>query len=132
MDTLSIPVPVKLENISSMLCTAIETSAIMYWCNRVEIAAKPTKKAYKSSFTDDHDAMFDIPMNGGALFFYEYDEDDGSITKHRLGMQKIQKGLAIMAVETPHLFSYLLKGEDDSDSADAFLQCCLFGKIIYG
>lgn len=136
--TVTVPISIKLENLSSMLCTAIETGAVTYWCSRVEIAQKPTKAVYRSSFAPQENAedtelrLYDIPFNGGALTFYVFDEDDGTITRHRLGMRKMLKGLEIMATEAPRFFAYLLNGEDDSDSADAFLQCALFGKIIYG
>lgn len=44
----------------------------------------------------------------------------------------IQKGLEIMADKYFLHFANVLNGNDDAETGDVFLQCCLFGEVIYG
>jgi hypothetical protein len=44
----------------------------------------------------------------------------------------IESGLQVMADKYPKHFADFMSEEDDCVTADVFLQCCLFGDIIYG
>lgn len=68
-------------------------------------------------------------MTGGYLEIVDREEDD---KKHSLTLGKIKKGLKIMAIKEPSSFSDLLEGEADDSTGDTFLQCALFGEVIYG
>lgn len=49
-----------------------------------------------------------------------------------LTLGKIKKGLRIFAKEHPSHFSDFLRENYDMTTGDMFLQCCLFGEVIYG
>ena len=49
-----------------------------------------------------------------------------------INIEKIKRGLTVMAKKQPHDFADILKGEYDNNTGDIFLQCCLFGEVIYG
>lgn len=51
--------------------------------------------------------------------------------KKTLNYTKIVRGLQVMAVKEPEHFADIVKGDYDEVVADIFLQCCLFGKVIY-
>ena len=88
-------------------------------------------------------------MNGGALFF-EIDEcDDGIVNdwelseidsnirvapeNHRLTLtrEKIAKGLQIFAEKYPSHWADFVNENEDVLTASAFVQCCLFGEIVF-
>lgn len=59
--------------------------------------------------------------------------DEKGVTLNR---EAIQKGLHIFASLKDgaggHHFPNWIAGADDAETADVFLQCCVFGKIIFG
>jgi hypothetical protein len=55
-------------------------------------------------------------------------------TRHRfwLGKSEIEKGLSLMAEAYSKHFSDFIEENDDADTADTFLQLCLFGEVVFG
>jgi len=49
-----------------------------------------------------------------------------------LTRQSMEKGIKILSVKYVRHFADILTGNDDADTADAWLQCCLFGEVIFG
>lgn len=49
-----------------------------------------------------------------------------------LNVESVKNGLRVMSNKyTRHLIN-LIEGNDDAATADVFLQCCLFGSVVYG
>ena len=46
--------------------------------------------------------------------------------------ESIQRGEETMLREYKHLFRAVLDGDYDAEAADVFLQCVLFGEVIFG
>jgi hypothetical protein len=44
----------------------------------------------------------------------------------------VRSGLDVMRRDHPKQFAKVMSGDGDADTADVFLQCCLFGKVVYG
>lgn len=44
----------------------------------------------------------------------------------------VERGLQVMAEKETRHFADLMTDEGDSTTADVFLQCCIFGKTIFG
>lgn len=53
------------------------------------------------------------------------------VTK-RLNMRAVAAGAAVMAEKYPEHFRNFMDENDDAVTADVFLQCCVFGEIVYG
>lgn len=58
------------------------------------------------------------------------DTDEGKT--YRLDRKAIRKGLEVMARKFPKHFSDLVSQDGDATTGDVFLQCCLFGDVLYG
>lgn len=52
--------------------------------------------------------------------------------EYTLDMPAMRRGIQVMADKYPRHFSDFLTENDDADTSDVFLQCCLFGEIVYG
>jgi hypothetical protein len=63
-------------------------------------------------------------------FDAEFTEDSGET--HKLSLDKLKAGLAIMATKYPHHFKDVLGETGDATTGDVLVQCALFGKIVYG
>lgn len=121
---------VSLERISSLLCSAFEGGS-NYWY-QIDKFIKPETM----SFRTDEGQIFrhlDYPLNeGGALIISDIEGDLNEPPWKRLDLEAIKKGLQIMAEKYPRHMGDFLNENDDADTGDVFLQCCLFGEAIYG
>jgi hypothetical protein len=65
---------------------------------------------------------------------YDREEDaEGDGTgETTLFPRKIADGLATLSKAAPACFTRIITEEGDALDADAFMQCCVFGKIVYG
>ena len=84
-------------------------------------------------FRSDPESVFpelDYPLNeGGSLAIVRKGQNpDG----RRLDLEAIGDGLNVMAAHYPRHFADFLNETSDVITADVFLQCCLFGELIYG
>lgn len=52
--------------------------------------------------------------------------------QHRLDRRAIERGLEVMAEKYLRHWGDFVSDNDDADTGDVFLQCCLFGEVIYG
>jgi len=65
----------------------------------------------------------------------EYDEateDDDDIQTHTLNWDSVEKGITCMAEKYPKHFGDWRNESDDAITGDVFLQCCLFGEVVFG
>lgn len=68
--------------------------------------------------------------NDGRINFTVVDEETGK--RHRVTMAKLKRGLQALVKKAPICFGEILADKTDFDTADALMQCTLFGDIIYG
>lgn len=95
-----------------------------YWCeNRLGFSEPVKNVLYGGTCTTIYDYE-------GAT---EKDKDGKWIPKaYVFNLKKIEKGLAVIAVNSPADFGDILSGDYDNNTGDVFLQYCLFGEVIYG
>jgi hypothetical protein len=82
----------------------------------------------------------DYPFNEGGSLVIEAIGDHGEgrdtingLTSFTLNLETIAKGLQTLADKYNWHFAALLSESNcDAETGDAFLQCCLFGEIVYG
>lgn len=65
---------------------------------------------------------------------YDREEDDEGAGKGkaRIDRAAIAFGIAALSKVAPAVFTRIVAQEGDALDADAFMQCCVFGKIVYG
>jgi hypothetical protein len=76
-----------------------------------------------------------LPLTkGGAVTLQIQDEGGQTLAgrPHRIDRAKILKGLKIFQRDYPKHFADFLSENDDATTGDVFLQCCVFGEVIYG
>ena len=119
---------ISLDRISNLLCSAFEGGS-NYWYEIQKFVEPKT-----ITFRTDEDQVYkhlDYPLNDGGAVIVGDIEDEDSEPK-RLDLNAIKKGIQIMAEKYPRHMSDFLNDNDDADTGDIFLQCCLFGEAIYG
>lgn len=108
--TISVRSHIKYEDIENLLYSA--GSGASYWAESelaYESEVKKIMEGGKSKIID---------LEGGRTF--------------HLTLQGIKRGLTVMAKKEIRHFADFLKEDGDDVTADVFLQCCLFGEVIYG
>jgi hypothetical protein len=113
--------PITEERVFCVLTSAFEGGS-NYWISSVEIGDDKTGVP-RMSWT----FVQDIPLVGGCL---EITDDEGNV--HALNKDKLCEGLKTMATKFQRHFMDLITENDDAETGDVFLQCCLFGDVIYG
>lgn len=126
--------------IRNLLCCAFEGGA-NYWCIIEKIKCPPgmTLKDFneggKGQLPDEywHWAQL-IPLAEGGSLVVGDKSDQGNKTRYKgtLNRETIEKGFQVMAEKYPKHFGNFMAEEEDGDTGDVFLQCCLFGELIFG
>ena len=57
---------------------------------------------------------------------------EGKHRSYRLDRLMMEKGMRTLANKYVRHFADILTDNDDASTADAWLQCCLFGEVIFG
>jgi hypothetical protein len=119
------------------LCSALEGGS-NYWYTIVEFVQP--NKFLNFSDVHQHDERklnpeiyrhLDYPTNpGGALVIKDKEDEDGKL--YRLDLNACARGLQVMQEKYPRHFGAFLSEDDDAETGDVFLQCCLLGDVVYG
>lgn len=85
---------------------------------------------------DEDHTLETIPLLEGGAWLVQDREENGKRELDepvRVDAEAIGKGLQIMADKYPKTFAdQFMDGDFDADTADVFMQCVVFGKVIYG
>jgi hypothetical protein len=126
---ISIKQEVKLTRIADLLCSALEGGS-SYWCDiNWQRSTAPPKIApeIKKEFGESKHISWPLSDNGHLCVVDLTDDEE-----YFLDLPLIVVGLQAMADKYPKHFADLLNEDEDADTADTFLQCCLFGEERYG
>lgn len=112
--------------VASLLCCALNGS-YEHWFRIVEVV-KPVRFQFRVH-PDLVITTIDCPLNdGGALVIRSLEPDSNLF---RLDLASLASGLNDMASRCPRHFADFLNGKADTITGSVFLQCCLFGELIY-
>jgi hypothetical protein len=127
-DTIEITVTIDRQRIADLLCAAFE-GGIGYWAC-ITGYDEPIDPDYKKYL----DVRYvDYPLNqGGAVLLEEIESGKNVNPIHTLDMAAIGRGLYVMQHKYPRHFGAWLDENDDAITGDVFVQCCIFGEIVYG
>lgn len=123
---------IPLDRVSDLIGGALD-GAIGYWGGYDSSKCKPadTPDRFRSKIGGGSvDFLCDYPLTlGGYLTLIDHEEDG---KEHILDFPTVERGLTIFQEKYPRYFADFLTENDDNETADAFIQCCLFGEVIYG
>lgn len=131
---MKIKIEVSAETVSNILCNAFEGGSNYWYMIEKFIEPKVWTIGEKPEGNKHHYAQ-DYPLNeGGALIISDARADEPQIKKpfKRLDLAAIEAGMEIMARDFPTHFMNMITENDDAETGDVLLQCCIFGEIVYG
>ena len=113
------------ERLGDLLCNALEGGS-NYWY-MIDSFNYPEGKS-----KDNMPLQFrhlELPFKGGSLTISC--TEDTSIKPAVLGYHAIRRGIRRMAKLYPRHYADFINEDDDAITGDVFLQCCLFGEVIF-
>lgn len=132
MVTTTVEVP--FERVTDCLTGAIEGGS-GYWCNQFMAASDDKSTRLYQSMRNSDKVWYDEAAywqgGGKAELAFDKPTDDHS-GKAAIGLEQLVKGLNVMARVAPGQFGHLINENDDASTHDVYLQCVLFGEIIFG
>jgi hypothetical protein len=135
---MKIETEVSLERIGDLLCSAFEGGS-NYWYRIEKFVPPPGGVSYSWGQGLGGGKIFrhiSYPLSeGGGLFVTDIpDGDEGELPRKGklLDLNALRSGLAVMANGYPRHYADVLTENDDATTGDVFLQCCLFGRVVYG
>lgn len=117
--TLTLQVCIREEDIENLLISAFE-AGIGYWACIVDYESLPGAEMPRRSM---------LPLvPGGAVVLAAKEVGNRLI----LDREAVKRGLRIMFEKHPVHFGNFISNKADAGTADVFVQCCLFGHVVYG
>jgi hypothetical protein len=117
-------VTLDIELIRGLLTTAFEGGS-NYWYQGLHII----NDVDEPSDPEVHRFHIVPTCEGGSVGFHADDEPDTLLV---LNLEAIREGLGIMREKYASHWADFYNENDDATTGDVFLQCCVFGEVIYG
>lgn len=120
-------VEIPIDRVADLICNGVETGYSSHWFGDVEyIEGKPEDLIEVGGYNK----YVTYPLSPG----YELhitDAEDGEEV-YVLNLEKIEKGLKLMASNHRNFFNDFINENDDAETADVFLQLACLGEIVFG
>jgi hypothetical protein len=128
--TFTTQVEVPMRRVADLLCCAFE-GGIGYWACITGYVKPEDSGGRRRRFMGDAPKYIDYPLSpcGAALIEDVEDEDH---KQYRLDILAVERGFKVMQQKCPKHFANWLVENDDAITGDVFVQCCIFGDVIYG
>ena len=123
MDKMMVEMQVSDQRVKDLLTGAMEGGSNYWYMIHEYVYADGVKKP--------EFPHIDLPFIEGCGLLIG-DAEDEEATPNLLNKESLNKGLKIMSEKYPAHFGNFMSECDDAETSDVFLQCCLFGEIIFG
>lgn len=121
----TIEIPANQRRIEDLLCGAFEGgSNYWYLIERYEYPEGQTHESLKIQ-----QGYIQLPFLGGRVIIKDIEGEDPK--EYVLDKEACLRGLKVMAEKYPRHYADWMVENDDVITADVYLQCCLFGEIVY-
>lgn len=120
------------DRIKDLICSGME-GGIAYWARISEYVDPPEAPDLNKLFTRSGSKLYkhnQYPLIPDAAVILE-DAETGE-GPWRFDLDAVKKGLQVMSQKYPKHFADFMEENEDADTGDAFIQCCLFGETVYG
>jgi hypothetical protein len=114
------------QRVSDLLCNAVEGGS-NYWIEYADIKYPEGTKRSDYEFP-----ILEVPFFPGGMVIFHICNPEPELEGKVLNLETIQKGLEIMMAQYPNHYADFIAENDDAITGDIFLQCCLFGKPVFG
>ena len=126
--TVTTKVNITRDQIVDLLCYGLE-GGINYWATySAGFIPTPEEMAKYVDGVYSGLPVYDIGHPDYKLIIRDIETNK----QHTLTLEKLRLGVADMASKYPRHFNSFIQDDPDAETGDVFIQCCVFGDIIYG
>jgi hypothetical protein len=131
--TSPVTVEVSKDQVAGLLCCAFEGGSNYWYLIDNDRCVKPPEvdPELQKSWGDFFHIAWPL-SEGGSLDIVDRELPDEEQEHWTLNWEACKRGLEVMARKYPRHFADFVGENDDAITGDVFLQCCLFGKLVYG
>lgn len=117
-----------LDMVANLICCALEGGSNYWYLMDLERSTEPEELWVHEDFDGFRHIQWPL-SRGGRLFIGNLfgDEEQGF-----LDLESVKRGLDVMAAKYPRHFGDFASEGEDGGTGDVFLQCALFGDVVYG
>lgn len=127
--TVEVATEIDEQTARDLLCSAWEGGS-NYWCQvRGWRYAHDAAKRAAKQIEFAHERPF---LPGVTVVLTDATGEGGPKEPWELNREKLIAGLQVMATKYPKHFLNVLQENADAETGDVYLQCCLFGDIVFG
>ena len=131
--SVSVPVSISISTIRDLLIGAVEGGS-NYWAsfrkdpNFAKFIAESGESPLSTLEGEEYAPQYDIDHSQYCLRIC--DEEDN--TTYNVTLESLIQGLNVMANRYPRHFKDVITENHDAETSDVFIQCSVFGEIVYG
>lgn len=137
--TIEVVDDVDANDIINLLVNAFDSGATGYWAARAEVELPEDFDIYSLKWLKDPDSWAQVRkvyiapfVDGGRVVLFGHGDDGEDGERFILDFKAIEQGVQVMARDYPNRWADFRCQNDDSETGDIFVQCCVFGEVIYG
>lgn len=131
----------RVENVDAnslidLLVNAFDTGITNYWAATAEVVLPDDFDIYKVAWlkNPEHWAkcrkVYIAPfVEGGKVTLFDNEEEG---VEYVLDLEAIKRGVEVMSSKYERHWCNFRSGNDDAETADVFVQCCVLGEIVFG
>ena len=134
--TFTVTEEVDANDIVNLLVTAFDSGATNYWAGHADVVLPEDFDIYKIPWLKDPDEwakvnkVYVAPLvKGGKVVLHDNEVEGKTYT---LDLEAIQRGIEVMSKQFRRHWKDFQLQNDDADTGDVFVQCCVLGDVIFG
>jgi hypothetical protein len=125
-------VEVSEEMVRDLLISALEGGSNYWVCIEDANGASAARYLSDVPLTADGFLIITAPSNRQGLREVRFDEKNHDMLPAFLDRKAIVRGLEVMHRDHGAHYGEMISGGGDATTGDVFLQCCLYGDVIFG
>lgn len=127
---VNVTVKVTEKRIQDLLGCAFE-GGIGYWACIVAYKADGKETRDRTGLPQYPYLTQPLAPGGAVILVDRENRNDKKAERWTLDREAVQKGLQVMATDWPEHWANFIKENEDATTGDVFVQCALFGKLVY-
>lgn len=130
--TMKVEVP--LQRLQDVWVNFLDSGAGNYWVASASVERHGIDSVQSLALEEQAELQerYIAPFRQSGAVKVVLDEPDDVPGHHLFDLHTIARGVEVLASKYPKALGDILSGNDDANTADIFVQACLFGELVYG
>lgn len=134
--TITITDEIDANDLMNLVVNAFDSGATNYWAGSAEVILPDDFDIHKIPWLKNPDEWASVQktyiapfVEGGKVVLFDNEDED---EKYTLDLKAIERGVRVMSSEYREHWKNFREENDDAETADVFIQCCVLGEIVFG